>query len=126
MSVKNKIIAVDFDGTCVAHEYPRIGRHIGSLRVLRRIVDDGGKLILWTMRSGESLQAAVDWFAEHDLPLYGVQTNPTQAKWTDSPKAFANMCIDDAALGCPLKPGLKGERPFVDWVAVEALLWPDT
>lgn len=31
-------IAVDFDGTCVANEYPNIGREIGAAEVLRGLV----------------------------------------------------------------------------------------
>lgn len=116
-------IAVDFDGTCVAHEYPKVGRFIGAQKVLNRIVEEGGKLILWTMRSGKELQDAVNWFAENGIPLYGIQRNPTQDSWTDSPKAYAKIYIDDAALGCPLTKGLTDERPFVDWVMVEMLLF---
>jgi hypothetical protein len=119
------VVAVDFDGTCVTHEYPKVGRHIGAQRVLHRIVNEGGQLILWTMRSGEHLQDAVNWFADNGLPLFGIQRNPTQDAWTDSPKAYAKLYIDDAALGCPLRTGLKGERPFVDWEKVEAMLWPN-
>ena len=119
------VVAVDFDGTCVTHEYPKVGRHVGAPRVLHRIVKEGGSLILWTMRSGPHLQDAVKWFEEHGIPLFGIQRNPTQDAWTDSPKCYANIYIDDAALGCPLKPGLKGERPYVDWDAVEAILWPN-
>lgn len=125
MDISNLIIAVDFDGTCVTHEYPKVGRHIGANRVLKRITDEGGKLILWTMRSGKHLQDAVDWFTERDIPLFGIQENPEQKSWTESPKAYAKLYIDDAALGCPLIQGLNGERPFVDWNAVEALLWPN-
>lgn len=125
MNMSKLIIAVDFDGTCVTHEYPKVGRHIGANRVLKRITDEGGKLILWTMRSGKHLQDAVDWFAERDIPLFGIQENPEQKSWTESPKAYAKLYIDDAALGCPLIQGLNGERPFVDWNAVEALLWPN-
>lgn len=29
------IIAVDFDGTCVTHEYPKVGREIGAVGVLK-------------------------------------------------------------------------------------------
>jgi hypothetical protein len=29
------IIAVDFDGTCVTHEYPKVGRDIGAVPVLK-------------------------------------------------------------------------------------------
>lgn len=122
LEMKKIVIAVDFDGTCVTHEYPKIGRYIGSEPVLSKLVENGHKLILWTMRSGKPLQAAIDWFAERNIPLYGIQENPQQKSWTDSPKAYANLYIDDAALGCPLKNGFKDERPFVDWVEVEKLL----
>lgn len=121
--VKDIPIAVDFDGTCVTHEYPKVGRFIGAQKVLNRIVEEGGKIILWTMRSGKQLDDAVAWFEENGIPLYGVQTNPTQSGWTSSPKAYAKIYIDDAALGVPLKQGIKGERPYVDWEVVELLLF---
>ena len=116
-------VAVDFDGTCVTHEYPKIGRFIGAQKVLSRIVKNDGKIILWTMRSGKQLDEAVQWFADNAIPLYGIQRNPTQDGWTSSPKAYAKIYIDDAALGCPLKKGLKDERPFVDWEVAELLLF---
>jgi hypothetical protein len=124
------VVAVDFDGTCVTHEFPIIGREIGAAPVLKRMVEDGAKLVLWTMRSDgmeapNALADAVQWFASHGIPLYGVQVNPTQHEWTSSPKAYAQIYIDDAALGCPLKAGLSGERPHVDWEAVAAILWPN-
>lgn len=115
-------IAVDFDGTCVTHDYPDIGKDIGAAKVLRQLANDGAKLILWTMRSGAHLDDAVNWFKKNGIPLYGVQRNPTQDTWTDSPKAYAKVYIDDAALGCPLKYDLKlSRRPCVDWDAVR--LW---
>jgi hypothetical protein len=117
------IIAVDFDGTCVTHEFPKVGRYIGAQPVLQRLVASGAKIILWTMRSGDGLRDAVAWFEAHGIQLYGIQRNPTQDGWTDSPKCYAKLYIDDAALGCPLLPGLKGERPFVDWRKVEELLF---
>jgi hypothetical protein len=115
-------VAVDFDGTCVTHEYPEIGRDIGAVPVLRRLVDAGCRLILWTMRSDDKLEAAVRWFQENDLPLFGIQRNPEQ-DWSSSPKAYAHLYIDDAALGIPLFPGQNGERPYVDWSGLERLLF---
>ena len=121
-------IAVDFDGTCVTHEYPRVGRHIGAVPVLKKLVDAGHKLILNTMRSGDELADAIQWFIDNDIPLFGINENPTQKSWTASPKVYANLYIDDAALGCPLttdscfftkKPFVK---PFVDWIEVEKQL----
>ena len=112
-------IAVDFDGTCVTHDYPRIGKEIGAPKVLKRLVEAGHKLILNTMRSGKELQDAIHWFNINGIELYGVNENPTQKHWTTSPKVYAHMYIDDAAFGCPLRnvPDFS-DRPFVDWDSI--------
>lgn len=116
-------IAIDFDGTCVTHDYPRIGKEIGATKVLKRLVEAGHKLILNTMRSDKELQDAVNWFKKNGIELYGVNENPTQKRWTNSPKVYAHMYIDDAALGCPLinAPELSN-RPFVDWDSINRQL----
>ena len=108
------IIAVDFDGTCVKHAYPKIGEDIGAVPVLKRFVVDGHKIILNTMRSGDLLQDAVDWFESNNIPLSGVNHFPGQETWTTSPKVYAQVYIDDAALGCPTLMDENG-RIFVDW-----------
>lgn len=117
-------IGIDFDGTVVTHEYPRVGRDIGAVPVLKRLVDSGNKLILFTMRDSRNgtLQDAINWFKKNGIELYGVNTNPTQADWTDSPKAHCNFYIDDAALGIPKNFDWKTGRNYVDWERVEKLL----
>ena len=116
-------IAIDFDGTCVTHDYPRIGKEIGATEVLKRLVEAGHKLILNTMRSDKELQDAVNWFKKNGIELYGVNENPTQKRWTNSPKVYAHMYIDDAAFGCPLLnvPDFS-DRPFVDWDSIDLQL----
>lgn len=116
------VIAVDFDGTCVTHDYPYIGSDIGAVPVLKELVDAGYNLVLNTMRSGRLEKDAVKWFKENNIPLYGVNCNPDQKSWTSSPKVFADLYIDDAALGIPLKTSPTSTRPFVDWVEVRELL----
>ena len=115
------IIAVDFDGTCVTNEYPRIGKEIGAAPVLKKMTDKGIKLVLYTMRDGKLLEEAVQWFKDNNIPLYGVNKTPGQYKWTNSPKIFANYYIDDAAIGVPLifDPG---NKPFVDWEKLKPYL----
>lgn len=119
------IIAIDFDGTCVTHEYPHIGMDIGAVPVLKELTAQGCKLILYTMRSGQILKDAKEWFAENGIPLYAVNENPEQKSWTKSPKVYADFYIDDAALGCPLifKDGMP--HPFVDWEKMRELLIRD-
>jgi hypothetical protein len=121
--MKNKYYcAVDFDGTCVTHEYPAIGKDIGAVPVLKALSEYGYMLILWTMRSDKELQDAVDWFTSNNIKLFGVNNNPTQSTWTASPKAYAHMYIDDAALGAPLTTSELSERPYIDWHTVKQML----
>jgi len=124
MKREEEIICVDFDGTCTTHDYPNIGKEIGAIPVLKLLIENGHKLILFTMRSGKELNDAVKWFSNNGIDLYGIQTNPTQKNWTSSPKAYGQLYIDDAALGCPLKHDKSFHyRPYVDWDYVEAILW---
>lgn len=119
----NKIIAVDFDGTIVTHAYPGIGREVpNAIRVLKKLQDQGTQLILWTMRSGDKLQEAVDFCASKGITFWGINRNPAQHEWTDSPKAYAAIYIDDAALGCPILFDKDTNRNMVNWRDVEAIL----
>lgn len=130
------IIAVDFDGTCVTHEFPRVGKDIGAAKVLKRLVNVGHQLILYTMRSYKpgvspitnavedgGLSDAIKWFKDNDIDLFAVQTNPTQKEWTSSPKCYAHLVIDDNTLGAPLMVDKElSDRPFIDWNRAEKML----
>lgn len=121
-SSKSITIALDFDGTCVTHEYPDIGADIGAESVLKELIANGHKLILDTMRSGKDLLEAVNWFNQRQITLYSVSKHPTQENWTSSPKCYAKMSIDDRNLGVPLVIPTVGDRPYVNWPAVRMLL----
>lgn len=116
------IIAIDFDGTMVAHDYPNVGHDIGAVPVIKKLMAARHSIILFTMRTGDQLKDAVNWCDNHGIALYGINNNPTQAKWSSSPKVFANFYLDDAALGCPLVYDATTGRDHVDWAAMEALL----
>lgn len=111
-------IAIDFDGTIVEHEYPEVGPPVpGALDWMKKFIEAGARLILWTMRSddgpdGPMLAEAVEYVQRGGVDLFGINENPTQGGWTSSPKAYAKIYIDDAAAGCPLKDG------HVDWECV--------
>ena len=110
------IIAIDFDGTIVEHKYPMIGKAAPlAIETITKWQEEEHDIILYTMRSGQELKEAVAYIFDAGIGLYGINTNPTQKKWTDSPKAYANIYIDDAACGCPLMSGIEGNRPMVDW-----------
>lgn len=127
---------IDFDGTCTTHEFPNVGKEIGAVPVLRTLVKNDQQLILFTMRhdhkeqptgsdpsiqyvKGNFLTDAINWFEQHTIPLYGIQSNPTQHSWTKSPKSYAHYMIDDSAIGCPLLLDKDiSDRPFVNWFRV--------
>lgn len=116
------IIALDFDGTVVTHEYPYVGDDIGAVPVLKELIAAGHQLILFTMRSGKLLDDALAWFERNGIELYAVNENPEQKSWTSSAKVHANLYIDDCALGCPIRFEDGVRRPFVDWQKVREIL----
>lgn len=125
MAIIGNTIAIDFDGTVVTHEYPHIGEDAGAVPVLKELVANQNRLILYTMRSGRLLEKALQWFADREIPLWAVNSNPEQEKWTASPKVHANLYIDDSALGCPIKIVDSSPRPVADWVKIREQLVRD-
>ena len=113
------IIGVDFDGTIAKSvEFPRIGEEVPyAIETLHRLVQQGDRIILWTMRSGEALDDALDFLEDRGVELYGVNHNPEQDEWTDSPKAHCNVYIDDKGFGCPVI--FEDGEPYVDWYEVQ-------
>lgn len=119
MTMNKLIIAVDFDGTLVRHEYPRIGEEVpGAIDTLSWLQENGAKLILHTMRCGEPLAEAITWCEERGINFWAVNDNPGQKHWTESRKIYATQYIDDASIGCPLLYPEEGGRPYVDWEMV--------
>ena len=117
-------ICVDFDGTVVDHRFPYIGEPVPlAIKWLKRWHELGAKLILFTVRSdgakhGSVLSEAVAYLEERGVQLYGINQNPDQEDWSISPKAFADIYIDDAALGCPLVQPCGFARQCVNWAQV--------
>ena len=111
-------IGVDFDGTVVEHKYPRVGKDVPyAVETLKKLSEKGYLLILNTMRSGEELDDAVEWFKNREIPLYGINNNPDQNNWTTSPKVWADLYIDDCGYGIPLIK-TRG-RSYVNWLKIK-------
>lgn len=95
------IIAVDFDGTIVEHEYPRIGASIPfAIDTLLRLQKDGHVLLLWTVRTDSLLQEAIDYCAKRGLHFYAANKNyPEEDASKASRKLNAEIFIDDRNIG---------------------------
>ncbi len=96
------IIAVDFDGTIVEHEYPEIGKtRLFAFETLKMLQDKGHQLILWTYRSGKELEEAIEFCRKNGLEFYAVNSNYPEEEFdeTISRKINADIYIDDRNLG---------------------------
>ncbi len=96
-------IAVDFDGTIVTHEYPKIGRDIPfAIDTLKRLQKDFQViLVMWTVREGRLLDEAVEYCRERGLEFYAVNANyPEKDEREQQPRKLkADLFIDDRNLG---------------------------
>ena len=99
-------IAVDFDGTIVEHNYPRIGKEKPfAFATLRALQAEGNRLILWTARDGKLLDEAVAFCKENGVTFFAVNSNyPPNSLFGDrreglSSKISADVYIDDRNLG---------------------------
>ena len=116
------IIAIDFDGTIVTHDYPRVGKPVPFAKeVINMLVNNGHLCFLWTMRDSETLEAAKKYCKDNGIMLCNYNTSPDQ--FSNSPKQYATAYIDDAALGCPLRyDSDMSRRPYVDWYRIAGML----
>jgi hydroxymethylpyrimidine pyrophosphatase-like HAD family hydrolase len=107
MNLNDKlIIAIDFDGTIVEDAYPNIGKPIiFAFETLKKLQEDGHRLILWTYRSGDKLEDAVKFCNNNGVFFYAVNSSFPEEQYDSnmSRKIHADLFIDDRNIG-----GLKG------------------
>jgi len=102
VDLKGIIIAVDFDGTVVDHEYPAIGKEkLFAFQTLKELEKLGARLILWTFRSGKELDEAVEYCRRNGIEFYAVNKNYPEEIFdqTMSRKINADIYIDDRNIG---------------------------
>ena len=99
---KTLTLAIDFDGTIVEDAYPKVGKaKIFAFETLKKLQQDGHRLILWTYRYGEILQEAVDFCKENGLEFYAVNCSFPNEIYDPkkSRKINADLFIDDRNIG---------------------------
>lgn len=111
MSGKLFIIATDFDDTLVHTDtYPVIGEPTSWFYQLKELQHKFSnlKVILWTCRDGQDLEAAVDFCFQNGLVLNAVNEDvKSSLRWKNrTPKPFAHIYVDDRAVsfnGCEIE-----------------------
>lgn len=125
------IIYLDFDGTCVEHSYPMMGRYnAGCIEVLVKLQQAGHKIILNTYRvdiSQESLEQALKWFTNFWMFVpEGIELQPitefTPSKIEPAPWMEIyndSIFIDDIAANIPLIEARMESNWMVNWKLIE-------
>jgi hydroxymethylpyrimidine pyrophosphatase-like HAD family hydrolase len=111
------IVAIDFDGTIVEDAYPKIGKpKLFAFETLKRLQDDGHRLILWTYRCGKRLDEAVSFCEENGIHFYAVNKSFPEEEFdvNQSRKIYADLFIDDRNLG-----GFQGWGEIYQMIAKE-------
>ncbi|NJW51900.1 BT0820 family HAD-type phosphatase [Salinimicrobium oceani] len=91
-------IAVDFDGTLVENQYPKIGKPIlFAFETLKKLQNDGHQIILWTYRSGAKLDEAVAFCRSKGISFYAINKSYPEEEYDNymSRKILADIFIDD-------------------------------
>lgn len=100
-----KVIAVDFDGCLCENKYPEIGEpHNDVIQALLDEQRDGAKLILWTCRTDDMLEAAIEWCKNFGIEFDAFNSNlPESIEYfqSDSRKIWATEYWDDKAVTKP-------------------------
>lgn len=95
-------IAVDFDGTIVEDDYPRIGKpQLFAFDTLKKLQGKGHRLILWTYRHGKALEEAVAFCKENGIVFYAINKSFPEESFDEkySRKINADLFIDDRNFG---------------------------
>jgi len=119
MNLNDKlIIAVDFDGTIVEDAYPNIGKPIiFAFETLKKLQENGHRLILWTYRSGNKLEDAVKFCNDNGVFFYAVNSSFPEEQFDAnmSRKIHADLFIDDRNIG-----------GFIGWGEIYQMLFANT
>lgn len=117
------IVYLDFDGTVVTFDYPKIGTDVpDALRVIQRLMKKGVYLTLNTQRcemKDNSLVEAREYLVKKGIKIDACSMKKVLPTW--EPPFGKVIFIDDIATGIPLLPDSRGQM-MVDWIEVEKIL----
>lgn len=101
------IIAIDFDGTIVDHEFPGIGKLKPNVKeVINRLHNEGHTIIIWTCRTTQkepteesTIFCAKEFLDRWGIKFHTINNNDPRNSFQPAPKIYADVYIDDRNLG---------------------------
>lgn len=110
-----KIVAVDFDNTIAIpdEDFKGLKEVPLAIQTLKDLRDFGYFLILWTCRTGEMLDQALQFLSDRDVQIDTVNENYPELSFQTSRKIYYDILIDDRNFGV---------SGLVDWEIVRSRL----
>jgi hydroxymethylpyrimidine pyrophosphatase-like HAD family hydrolase len=98
------IIAIDFDGTIVDHEFPKIGRLRDFAKyTINKLYETGHTIIIWTCRNKKETpkeyQDMIDFLLTNGIRFHYINQNDPSNRFLPEPKIYADCYIDDKNFG---------------------------
>lgn len=122
-------IAVDFDGTVVIFDWPKIGtERPQAIKVLKSLKKNGHRIVLWTCRTGSALNDALTWLRERGIQPDGINDHApdsdifemvSKEDLENHKKIHADIYLDDKSW-----PPFTGWFSFFCWCIEEDYLPP--
>ena len=120
-----QIIAVDFDGTIVEHDFPGIGKPIRyAVEILKGWQQKGNLVTLWTCRGGYELAEALTWCSKEGLRFDTVNSTAYGAVGYGVPKIVATYYIDDRSIEYRMRTNNGNLTPEI-WLEIATFLEVD-
>ena len=122
-------IYLDFDGTIVEHDYPKIGEYnLGCFEIIKKLQNAGHVILLNTFRVEFNNNTFEQALAYMNSPLINLikpipdftpyKIYPPEWDWKRMLETN-EMFIDDASVNIPLRPTIKNSGFMVDWYELD-------
>lgn len=99
LETRQKIIAIDFDGTIVSNNYPKIGDLKENVKeTIDKFKRDGYYIIIWTCRANKKLEEAINFLLENNIYFDRINDDAPfiiNEFGNSNRKVFADLYIDD-------------------------------
>lgn len=99
--MRRAIIAIDFDGTIVEQDYPRIGAIKPNAIEVIRWIASWADVVIWTCRyEYKGYWDMVHFLHDNQIPYTTINKNPNDnLGFLPMPKIYYDVLIDDRNLG---------------------------